>query len=119
MPALTGFKSLSENSEGVLFCAPGSLARRDEGEYPLVGLRLRSNEAREPGTQNPPGGGPFDRGQRWLSRHSPLWGCSDLAALLTAKIPRRSTPPNFQTGSNTFHNIFGIFVANRFKPVAS
>ena len=34
-----------------------------------------------------------------LGRHSPLWGCSDLAALAAAKIPRRRTPPNFKTRS--------------------
>jgi hypothetical protein len=65
----------------------------------LVGLRLRSNEARRPFAENPPGGGSFARGRRWLGRYSPLRGCSDLAALATAKILRRSTPRSFQTGS--------------------
>ncbi|MBM3840534.1 MAG: hypothetical protein FJ398_21740 [Verrucomicrobia bacterium] len=31
--------------------------------------------------------------------YSPRWGCSDLAALATAKIPRRRTPRNFRTRS--------------------
>ena len=49
--------------------------------------------------ENPLGGGSFGRGPRWLGRHSPLRGCSGLAALATAKIPCRRTPRNFQTGS--------------------
>jgi short-subunit dehydrogenase len=49
--------------------------------------------------KNPPGGGPFARRLRWLVPYSPLWGCSELAALPATKIPRRSAPPNFQTGS--------------------
>ena len=49
--------------------------------------------------ENPPGGGSFARGLRWLGRYSPLRGCSDLAVLATAKIPRRSAVRNFQTGS--------------------
>ena len=49
--------------------------------------------------ENPPGGGSFVCGLRWLGRHSPLRGCCGLAALAAAKIPRRRTPRNFQTGS--------------------
>ena len=45
------------------------------------------------------GGGSFACGRRWLGRYSPLRGCADLAAWATAKIPRRSTPRSFQTGS--------------------
>jgi hypothetical protein len=52
--------------------------------------------------ENPPGGGSFARGRRWLGRYSPLRGCSDLAALATAKIPRPSTLPSFQAGSRPF-----------------
>jgi len=50
-------------------------------------------------SENPPGGGSFARGRRWLGRYSPLRGCSDLAVLATAKIPRRITHRSFQTGS--------------------
>jgi hypothetical protein len=50
-------------------------------------------------SKNPPGGGSFVHGLRWLGRYSPLRGCSDLAALAIAKIPRRSTLPSFQTDS--------------------
>src|SRR2546425_5425706 len=50
--------------------------------------------------ENPPGGGSFVRGRRWLAPYSPLRGCAELAALATAKIPRRSAPRSFQTGSN-------------------
>jgi len=45
----------------------------------------------------PPSGGSFGRGRRWLGRHSPLRGCSDLAAWPTTKISHRSPPRNFQT----------------------
>lgn len=72
-------------------------ARR--GRIPLVGLRPRSNEARQLFTLNPSIGRSFGRGQRWLSRHSPLWGCSSIAALPTPKIPSRSAPRSFQTDS--------------------
>ena len=64
-----------------------------------MGLRLRSNKARRPCARKPSGGGSFVFARRWLGRHSPLWGCTFLAALAKAKIPRRSTPCNFQTGS--------------------
>jgi acetyl esterase/lipase len=77
----------------------------------LVDLRLRSNEARRPFAENPPGGGSFARDQRWLGRYSPLRGCSGLAALATAKILRRSTPRSFQTGSTRHPLIFiGLFL---------
>jgi hypothetical protein len=49
--------------------------------------------------ENPSGGGSFARGLRWIGRHGLLQGCSGLAALATAKIPRRSALQNFQTGS--------------------
>src|SRR5258708_40298614 len=49
--------------------------------------------------ENPPGGGSFARGRRWLAPYSPLRGCSELAALATAKIPRRRPSANFKTGS--------------------
>ena len=45
------------------------------------------------------GGRSFACGQRWLGVYSPLRGCARLAALPTAKIPRRSTTRNFQTDS--------------------
>ncbi len=41
----------------------------------------------------------FVRGRRWLVPYSPLRGCAELAALATAKIPRRRPPANFKTGS--------------------
>ncbi len=44
-------------------------------------------------------GGSFGLGLRWPGRHSPLRGCSARAALPQTKIPRRPTPPSFQTGS--------------------
>src|SRR5215471_8345936 len=71
---------------------------------PFMGLRPRSNKASATETQNPPGGGSLAFGRRWLGSYSPLLGCtrgrtgSALAALPTARIPRRSTSRNFQTG---------------------
>jgi len=59
--------------------------------------------------ENPPGGRSFGRGRRWLSRYSPLRGCSDLAALATAKISRRSTLLSFQAGSRLFFRCTGDF----------
>jgi hypothetical protein len=113
-------KSLFENYPGMLFsnkrpdgearrrrrlCAPAHIPFRETesqglgSPISLVGLRLRSNEARRPFAENPPGGGSFARGRRWLGRYRPLRGCSDLAALATAKIPRHSIPGSFQTDS--------------------
>lgn len=39
---------------------------------------------------------------------SPQRGCAGLDAVATAKIPRRSTPCNFRTGSKAPPNPFGI-----------
>ena len=70
-----------------------------------MGLRLRSNEASRLFARKPSGRRVFCRWAvltRFVASRasaSPLWGCSSLAALPTAKIPRRSTPRNFQTGS--------------------
>jgi len=94
-------ESLSENSVGVLFSQkrPDGEARR--GRIPAA---VSDRGATKPDgffCENPPGGGSFVRGLRWLTRHSPLRGCSGLAALATAKIPRRRTPRNFQTGSKS------------------
>jgi predicted metal-dependent hydrolase len=86
------------------------MARRDEGEYPLIfdrGVTKPGGLLRE----NPPGGGSFASGRRWLGHYSPLRGCSGLAALVRDKIPRRSTPRNFQTGSN--RGIHGTAIAPR------
>ena len=133
-------QSLSENSEGSCFRAKGWMARREEGdcsarerttifgESVLQGLGspypwwIFDRRATKPGSllrENPPGGGSFACGLRWLGPGSPLWGwpsqgqqvsrpketfasrnvVSDLAALAAAKIPRRRIPRNFQTGS--------------------
>ena len=50
-------------------------------------------------SENPPGGGSFGGGLRWLNCHSPLRGCPGLATLATAKIPRCRTPLSFRTDS--------------------
>ncbi len=64
-----------------------------------MGLRLRSNKVRRPFARKSSGGGSFVFVRRWLGRHSRLRGCTFLAVLAKAKIPRRSIPCNFQTGS--------------------
>src|SRR5713226_7720034 len=67
---------------------------------PATGLTSRfKNSVGSCFRENPSGGGSFVRGRRWLVPYSPLRGCSELAALATAKIPRRSAPRSFQTGS--------------------
>ena len=94
-----GPQSLSENSVGVLFSKERLDGEARRGRIPA---EVSYRGATKPGglfLENPPGGGSFVRGLRWLGRHSPLRGCSGLAALATAKIPRRRTPRNFQTGS--------------------
>jgi len=103
-------KSLLENHPGMLFSSkrPDGEARRRG--ISLVDPRLRSNKARRPFAENPPGGGSFARGQRWLGHYSPLRGCSDLAALATAKILRRSTPRSFQTGSKALAAPSGLLL---------
>src|SRR6185503_12208342 len=75
------------------------MARRDEGEHSLCIFDRGATKPDGLFHENPPGGGSFACGLRWLGRHIPLRGCSGLAALSTAKIPCRSTQPNFQTGS--------------------
>ena len=53
---------------------------------------------REPLKTVHPGDGSFGRGLRSLDPHSPLRGCSGLAASASPKIPRRRAHPIFQTG---------------------
>jgi hypothetical protein len=97
-------ESLSENSVGVLFSRKRLEGEARRGRIPAA---VSDGGATKPTglfLENPAGGGSFARGRRWLGRHSPLRGCSwqvrrTLAALATAKIPRRRTPRNFQTGS--------------------
>ena len=70
-----------------------------------MGLRLRSNEASRPYARKPSGRQVFcllPALARSLQPAAGMRRCqsgSDLAALAKAKIPRRSTPCNFQTGS--------------------
>ena len=85
LPLSSPFK----NYEGCCFRAKGRMARRDEGEYPLWIFDRGATKPDGSLPENPPGGGSFARGLCCLGRHSPLWGCSGLAALATVKIPRR------------------------------
>src|SRR5882724_5929458 len=75
------------------------MARRDEGAYPPWVCDRGATKPDGLLPENPPGGGSFARGRRWLAPYSPLRGCSELAALATTKIPRRRPPANFKTGS--------------------
>src|SRR6267143_3972572 len=81
------------------------MARRDEGGaargHHGATPKTFASRAKPDGLfpENPPGGGSFVRGRRWLVPYSPLRGCSEFAALATAKIPRRSAPRSFQAGS--------------------
>ncbi len=75
------------------------MARRDERAYPPGVCDRGATKPDGPFRENPPGGGSFGCGPRWLGRYSPLWGCSSLAALAATKIPRRRTPRNFKTRS--------------------
>src|SRR5215469_9354782 len=73
--------------------------RRDERAYPWW---ICERGATKPGgllRENPSGGASFARGRRWLVAYSPLWGCSQLAALATAKIRCRRPAFHFDTGS--------------------
>jgi len=75
------------------------MARRNEGGYPQW---ISDRGATTPdglSSENPPGGGAFAFGLRWFVPYSPLWGCAEQSASPKAKIPSRSTPRNFQTGS--------------------
>src|SRR5882724_6701340 len=80
------------------------MARRDEGAYPPWVCDRGATKPDGLLPENPPGGGSFARGPRWLAPYSPLRGClvpvrKHLAVLATAKAPRRRLPANFKTGS--------------------
>ena len=93
------FKSLFRNSAGACFRGKGFLARRDERADPSEVCERGTTKPESLFRENPLGGGSFDRGFRWLGPHSPLRGCSGLAASAPPKNPHRRTPPNFKTGS--------------------
>src|SRR3989449_9255396 len=97
---MVGHKSLFGNYERRCFRGKGRMARRDEGEYPWWIFDRGATKPDGLFPENPPGGGTFVRGRRWLVPYSPLRGCSELAALATAKNPRRSAPRRFPTRSN-------------------
>jgi len=96
--AESGLKSLSENWEGSCFRGQGQMARRDEGGYPQRSLTEEQRSQMALPTKTLRAAQPFGVGRRWLDRHSPLRGCSALAAWANTKIPHRRTPPNCQTG---------------------
>src|SRR2546426_11149139 len=76
----------------------GGAARGHHGATPKAFASRANADGLFP--ENPPGGGSFVRGRRWLVPYSPLRGAArGHCALATAKIPRRSAPRSFQTGS--------------------
>ena len=113
-------ESMLENSEGCWFWGEGWMARRNEGEYPLWVFDRGATKPAGLIRENPPGGSSFVEGRCWLGHHPARAGrgcfdCqsgADLAALATAKIPRRSAPRSFQTGSQGFRNPSFYFVSN-------
>jgi hypothetical protein len=56
-------KSLTENSEEVLFRRSRRVTRRNVGEYPGAGLRRGRNEAKPIGTQSPCGRPPLGKAE--------------------------------------------------------
>src|SRR6266853_1802708 len=95
--AATEVRACLETTRGAVFVEKAGW--RDEGEYPWWIFDRGATKPDGLFPENPPGGGSFVRGQRWLVPYSPLRGCSELAAFATAKIPRLSAPRSFQTGS--------------------
>src|SRR6185503_9212300 len=89
------------------------MARRDERAYPPAVCERGTTKPENFFHENPPGGESFGRGLRWLGSHSPLRGCSDLAASALPKIPRRRTPPNFKTGSKAIDFNLRFFQQSR------
>src|SRR5260370_17907808 len=76
----------------------GGAARGHHGATPKAFASRAKPDGLFP--ENPPGGGSFVRGRRWLVPYSPPRGGADPAALSTAKIPRPSAPRSFQSRSN-------------------
>jgi hypothetical protein len=81
------------------------MARRDEGEYPNGSSTEEQRSQAVFSSKTLRAAGLLPVAIVGSEPHSPLRGCSlarparTLAALATAKIPRRGTPRNFQTGS--------------------
>jgi hypothetical protein len=97
------FKRLPENGEGSCFRGNGPRTRHEEGA-PQARGELENEYPAGRFRENPPGGGSFAGGRRWLGHDSPLRGCAGLAAWATVKIPRRRTPPRFRTGSKNIQS---------------
>ena len=73
-----------------------------EGSIPAGVCDRRATKPAGRFQENPPGGGSFVGGLRWLGRCSPLRGCAGLTAWATTKIPPRRTPRSFRTGSESW-----------------
>jgi hypothetical protein len=94
-------KSLYQNKKWACFRAKGWMARRDERAYPWWICERGATKPDGLLRENPPGGASFAHGRRWLVAYSPLWGCSQLAALAMAKIRCRRPAFYFDTGSKS------------------
>jgi hypothetical protein len=92
-------ESLFQKSESACFGAKAGMARRNERAYPTGVCKRGATKPDRPWRRNPAGGGSFGQGRCWLVPYSPLRGCSKLAALSPAKIPRRTHTRIFETGS--------------------
>ena len=97
-------RSQSKNSGRVLFLRKRLDGKARRGKIPAPVSRRGATNPAGLFRENPPGDRSFVRVQRCLGRYSPQWGCSNLSALATAKIPGRRTPRNFQTASRFAHS---------------
>src|SRR5713226_3146615 len=81
-PVVRVRKSLFGNYEGRCFRGKGRMARRDEGGaargHHGATPKAFASRAKPDGLfpENPPGGGSFVRGRRWLVPYSPLRGAA-------------------------------------------
>ena len=92
-------KSLNGNGEGTCFRGNGLGTRREEGADPGWSVTDEQRRRRAVSPKTLRATVLLDGGRRWLGPHSPLWGCSGLAAWATTRIPRRRSPPRFRSGS--------------------
>jgi len=85
-----------EIRRGPVFAEKAGWRRAREGASPRRAVTDRETKPDSIFREDPPGGGSFGRGRRWLGPYSPLRGCPGLAALASAKTPRRRPPGQFQ-----------------------
>ena len=96
-------ESLYENGEGACFRGNGLGTRREEGADPGWSVTDEQRRRRAVSPKTLRAAVLLDSGRRWLGPHSPLWGCSGLAAWAATRIPRRRSPPRFRSGSKSLN----------------